>query len=90
MTDIITEQREAVRFLSLDIEKSIQKADEICRIEKKIDILQRDIITVLYPSELPLATLLRLRDFLNMMEDVANFSEDAAISIRGLSLTQNT
>ncbi len=90
MTDIITEQREAVRFLSLNIEKSIEKADEICRIEKRIDLLQREIIGVLYPSELPLATLLRLRDFLNMMEDVANFSEDAAISIRGLSLTLNT
>jgi predicted phosphate transport protein (TIGR00153 family) len=90
MTEIISEQREAVRFLSLNIEKSIEKAQHICAIEKRIDILQREIIEVLYPSELPLATLLRLRDFLNMMEDVANFSEDAAITIRGISLTLNT
>ncbi len=90
VTEIISEQREAVRFLSINIETSIEKAQTICRIEKRIDILQREIIEVLYPSELPLATLLRLRDFLNMMEDVANFSEDAAITIRGISLTLNT
>ena len=90
MTEIIAEQREAVRFLSINIEKSIEKAQTICYIEKKIDVLQRDIIEVLYPSDLPIATLLRLRDFLNMMEEVANYSEDAAITIRGLSLTLNT
>jgi predicted phosphate transport protein (TIGR00153 family) len=90
MTAIIDEQREAVLFLSINIQKSIEKADEICKIEKRIDIIQREIITILYASDLKIATLLRFRDFLNMLEDVANFSEDAAITMRGLSLTLNT
>ncbi len=89
LLSIVSEQREAVRFLALDIEKSMERADAICKIEKKIDIILREIITVLYASDLALETLLRFRDFLMMMEEVANFSEDAAIAIRGLSLTLN-
>ncbi|MDF1539107.1 MAG: DUF47 family protein [Candidatus Thorarchaeota archaeon] len=88
--DIITQQREAVRFLSLNMENSMKKADEICVTEKKIDVLMRDVFSLLYPAEIDIATLLRFRDFLNVMEDIANFSEDAAITIRSLSLTLNT
>lgn len=86
---IVKEQREAVRFLSIDIEKSIQRADEICRIEKSIDILWRKIVALLYPLDIPLAIILRFRDFINQLEEIANISEDAAIAIRGLSLTLN-
>ncbi|MFX0108966.1 MAG: DUF47 domain-containing protein [Candidatus Hodarchaeota archaeon] len=86
----VTQLREAVRFLSINIEESIKKADEICRTEKKIDIVQRDIIGIIYTSDLEVNIILRFRDFLNMMEDIANFGEDAANTIRGLSLTLNT
>ncbi len=88
--DIITQQREAVRLLSINMESSMKKADEICVIEKRIDVLMRDVFSLLYPAEIDIATLLRFRDFLNVMEDIANFSEDAAITIRSLSLTLNT
>ena len=87
---IVTEQREAVRFLSINMETSMKKADEICRIEKQIDVLQRDILQPLYTSEIGLAKILRLRDFVNVMEEIANFSEDAAITIRSLSLNLRT
>ena len=85
----ITQQREAVRFLSINMEESIKRADAICALEKKIDVLQRDIVSLLYPADIPVAILLRFRDFINMMEDIANFGEDAAITIRTLSLTLN-
>lgn len=85
----ITQQREAVRFLSINMEESMKKADAICALEKKIDALQRDIVTLLYPADIPVAILLRFRDFINMMEEIANFGEDAAITIRTLSLTLN-
>ncbi|MBN2229599.1 MAG: DUF47 family protein [Candidatus Thorarchaeota archaeon] len=85
----ITQQREAVRFLSINMQESMKRADEICKIEKQIDVLQREIVTLLYPAQIPLAVLLRFRDFINMMEDIANFGEDAAITIRALSLTLN-
>ncbi|MGQ4870722.1 MAG: DUF47 domain-containing protein [Candidatus Thorarchaeota archaeon] len=88
--EIVTHQREAVRFLSLDIEKSLAKTYDICNLEKQIDVLMRDIWAALYPSNLPLATILRVRDFVNMLEEVSNFAEDAANTIRGLSLTLNT
>ncbi|MHA1909356.1 MAG: DUF47 domain-containing protein [Candidatus Thorarchaeota archaeon] len=88
--EIITEQKEAVRFLSINMETSMKKADEICIIEKKIDVLMRELFSLLYHTEIELGTLLRFRDFLNVMEDLANFSEDAAITIRSLSLTLNT
>ncbi|MFW9793280.1 MAG: DUF47 domain-containing protein [Candidatus Thorarchaeota archaeon] len=90
MKSQVSQQREAVRFLSINMETSIKHADEICRIEKEIDVVQREIVTLLYPLEIPLDTLLRFRDFINMLEDMANFSEDAAIVIRTLSLTLNT
>jgi predicted phosphate transport protein (TIGR00153 family) len=86
----VSEQREAVRFLSINMETSMKHADEICRLEKEIDILQREIVTLLYPMDLPHAILLRFRDFINMLEDIANFSEDAALIIRTLSLTLNS
>jgi predicted phosphate transport protein (TIGR00153 family) len=85
----ITQQREAVRFLSINMEESIKRADAICALEKKIDVLQRDIVSLLYPADISVAILLRFRDFINMMEDIANFGEDAAITIRTLSLTLN-
>ncbi len=88
--DQITHQREAVRFLSLNIEESIKKADEICRLEKEIDIVQREIVSILYSLDVELPILLRFRDFINMMEEISNFSEDAANTIRSLSLTLNT
>ncbi|MHA2423975.1 MAG: DUF47 domain-containing protein [Candidatus Thorarchaeota archaeon] len=88
--EIVTEQKEAVRFLSINMETSMTKADDICTIEKKIDVLMRDIFSLLYPAEIDVGILLRFRDFLNVMEDMANFSEDAAITIRSLSLTLNT
>ncbi len=90
MESQVAEQREAVRFLSIDMDKSQKRADEICRLEKEIDVVQREIVTLLYPQEIPLAVLLRFRDFINMLEDMANFSEDAALVIRTLSLTLNT
>lgn len=90
LTDEITHQREAVRFLSINMEESMKRADEVCRLEKDIDVTVREILSLLYPAEIPLAILLRFRDLLNMMEDIANFGEDAAITIRTLSLTLNT
>ncbi|MHA2178815.1 MAG: DUF47 domain-containing protein [Candidatus Thorarchaeota archaeon] len=86
----VSEQREAVRFLSINIETSMKHAEQICKLEKEIDVVQREIVTLLYPMELPLAVLLRFRDFINMLEDMANFSEDAALVIRTLSLTLNS
>jgi len=86
----VTEQKEGVRFLSINMEKSMEKANQICSIEKEIDILQREAISLLYPEELDLAILLRFRDFLNTLEEIANLSEDAAITIRSLSLTLRT
>ncbi|MFW9957693.1 MAG: DUF47 domain-containing protein [Candidatus Odinarchaeota archaeon] len=85
----ITQQREAVRFLSINMEESMKRADDICKLEKQVDVLQREIVTLLYPASIPIAILLRFRDFINMMEDIANFGEDAAITIRTLSLTLN-
>jgi len=85
----ITQQREAVRFLSINMEESIKRADEICKLEKQVDVIQREIVTLLYPASIPIAVLLRFRDFINMMEDIANFGEDAAITIRTLSLILN-
>jgi len=90
MSSQVTEQREAVRFLSINMEESMKRVDQICRLEKEIDIVQRKIQTLLYPLEIPLAVMLRFRDFVNMLEDMANFSEDAALVIRTLSLTLNS
>ncbi len=90
MISQIGEQREAVRFLSINMEESKKRADEICRIEKQIDVVQRSIVGLLYPLNIPMAVVLRFRDCINMLEDIANFSEDAAIVIRSLSLTLNT
>lgn len=90
INEIVTEQREAVRFLPINIETSIAKADEICSIEKRIDAQWRDVVSLLYPSHIPLAVVLRFRDFVMELEELANLSEDAAITIRGLSLTLNT
>lgn len=86
----VAEQREAVRFLSINMEESKKHADEICKIEKQIDVVERQIVSLLYPLDIPLAVMLRFRDFINMLEDMANFSEDAALVIRTLSLTLNT
>jgi predicted phosphate transport protein (TIGR00153 family) len=90
MSSQVTEQREAVRFLSINMDESKKRADQICKIEKEIDVVQRKIVTLLYPLDIPLAVTLRFRDFINMLEDMANFSEDAALVIRTLSLTLNT
>ncbi len=90
LMDEIKEAREAVRFLSINMENSMKKADQICVIEKQIDVLMREIVTLLYPAGIDVGILLRFRDFLNMMEDIANFCEDVAITIRSLSLTLNT
>ncbi len=88
--EIATQQREAVRFLSINIENAISKAAEICRLEKAIDAVVREIWTLLYPSDTPIPIILRMSDFVNVLEEIANFSEDAANTIRGLSLTLNT
>lgn len=90
MSSQMKEQREAVRFLSINMEESIKKADQICKIEKEIDVVQRMIVSLLYTLEIPIGVILRFRDFINMLEDMANFSEDSAIVIRALSLTLNT
>ena len=90
MRSQVSAQREAVRFLSINMEKSMKHADEICKIEKQIDIVQRKIQSLLYPLDIPIEVMLRFRDFINMLEDMANFSEDAALVIRTLSLTLNS
>ncbi len=90
MSSQVTEQREAVRFLSINMEESMKRADQICKLEKEIDVIQRAILSILYPLDIPMAVTLRFRDFINMLEDMANFSEDAALVIRTLSLTLNT
>lgn len=85
----ITQQREAVRFLSINMQESMKRADDICRLEKQVDGIQREIVSLLYPANIPMAIILRFRDFINMLEDISNFGEDAAITIRALSLTLN-
>ncbi|MFW9974485.1 MAG: DUF47 domain-containing protein [Candidatus Thorarchaeota archaeon] len=90
MSSQLSAQREAVRFLSINMEESMKRADEICRLEKQIDVVQRKIVSLLYPLDIPTAVILRFRDFINMLEDIANFSEDAALVIRTLSLTLNS
>ncbi len=90
MSSQLSAQREAVRFLSINMEESMKRADEICRLEKQIDVVQRKIVSLLYPLDIPIAVILRFRDFINMLEDIANFSEDAALVIRTLSLTLNS
>ena len=90
MSSQVTEVREAVRFLSINMEESIKRADAICKLEKEIDVVQRKIVAQLYPLDIPVAVILRFRDFINMLEDMANFSEDAALVIRTLSLTLNS
>lgn len=87
--NLVTESREAVRFLSINIETAMNKATEVCRLEKVIDSLMRDVWSLLYPSPIPLATMLRMRDFVNTLEEVSNFCEDIANTIRGISLTLN-
>jgi predicted phosphate transport protein (TIGR00153 family) len=87
---IVATQREAVRFLSINHETSLKHADEICRIEKKIDIVQRGVLTQIYSSGAEIANVLRCSDFVNTLEEISNLSEDAALTIRGLSLTLNT
>ncbi|MHA1768749.1 MAG: DUF47 domain-containing protein [Candidatus Thorarchaeota archaeon] len=90
LTEEITQQKEAVRFLSLNMEESMKRADEVCKLEKAIDSAVRDVLSLLYSADMPLPILLRVRDLINMLEDIANFGEDAAITIRTLSLTLNT
>ena len=90
LTEEVTQQREAVRFLSLNMEESMKRADEVCRLEKSVDVVVREIVSILYPAQISLPVLLRVRDLINMMEDIANFGEDAAITIRTLSLTLHT
>jgi predicted phosphate transport protein (TIGR00153 family) len=90
MSAQVAEQREAVRFLSINMEESKKHADQICKLEKEIDVVQRTIVSLLYPLNIPMAITLRFRDCINMLEDLANFSEDAALVIRTLSLTLNT
>ncbi len=90
MSSQLSAQREAVRFLSINMEESMKRADEICKLEKQIDAVQRKIVSLLYPLDIPTAVMLRFRDFINMLEDIANFSEDAALVIRTLSLTLNS
>ena len=90
MSAQVAEQREAVRFLSINMEESKKRADQICKLEKEIDIVQRTIVSLLYPLKIPMAVTLRFRDCINMLEDLANFSEDAALIMRTLSLTLNT
>ncbi len=87
---IVTESREAVRFLSINIENSMVKANEVCKIEKDIDVLMRDVWSLLYPSPVPMPIILRMRDFVNTLEEISNLCEDVANTIRGISLTLNT
>lgn len=87
--DIVTESREAVRFLSINIQNSLAKTNEICRIEKEVDVLMRNVLSLLYPSRVPMPTMLRMRDFVNTLEEVSNLCEDIANTIRGISLTLN-
>jgi uncharacterized protein Yka (UPF0111/DUF47 family) len=87
--NIVTESREAVRFLSINIQNSLAKTNEVCRIEKEVDVLMRDVLALLYPSPVPMPTMLRMRDFVNTLEEVSNLCEDVANTIRGISLTLN-
>ena len=59
MISIVKEQREAIRFLSININESMKRAAEICRIEKEIDITWRQIVGLLYPLDIPLEVILR-------------------------------
>ncbi len=86
---IVTQQRDAVRFLSLNLQTALKYTNEICTIEKHIDTIQRKILAILYTSDFEVGKILRVRDLINTLEELSNFSEDAANTIRGLSLTLN-
>lgn len=82
----VTRVREALLAVTLSAETFSRKIEEIEDAEKKVDEMYRRIDLMILESDMKIAPLLLTREVAMMLEDVADKAEEAADTLRTLSL----
>ncbi len=83
--DCVLKLRETAMVLSYGSTKSMEKAKEVEVAERTVDELYRELEIKLLNTKLDFPALILLRDILQLLEDSADKSEDAADAARILS-----
>lgn len=90
MTDAVlvtvTRVREALLAVTLSAETFSSKIEETEAAEDKVDEMYRRIDLMILESDMKIAPLLLTREVATMLEDVADKAEEAADTLRALSL----
>ena len=83
--DVISRLRETMMVLSYGPTKAMEKAKDVEVAERAVDELYRELEIRSLSSKLDIASLIILRDILQLLEDSADKAEDAADAVRILS-----
>lgn len=83
--DTVSKLRETTMTLSYGSAKTLEKAREVEVAEQSVDDLYRDLEIKIISSHMEIATLLLLRDVIQLLEDAADKAEDASDAARVLS-----
>ncbi len=82
----VAKLRESTIMLTTNNNKAIEISDVVRDIEKQLDNMQREILHDIYKMDIPLKVLMQFKDFINAMEEIANYAEDSAENVLILAL----
>ncbi len=82
----VTKLREAIIMLTTNNDKAIELSEDVRNMEKQLDIMLRDLLQVIYTMDIPIKVLMQFKDFINAMEEIANYTEESAENVLMLAL----
>ncbi|RLI60514.1 MAG: hypothetical protein DRO67_08940 [Candidatus Asgardarchaeum californiense] len=86
--EVINTLKDAVRVLSINTEKVAAYVSKINSLERSIDFVHRRILDIVASEEIDLRVLLRVRDFINHVEEISDVSEEVADAILILAMSR--
>ena len=84
--DALVKLRESLISLGFNSERSVALTREVDQLERKVDLLYRDLDIAIITSDSPLPLILTLRDVSMKLEEMVDAAVDEADLIRILAL----
>jgi len=78
----------SISFLGSNPDKSIELAEKIDMLEKRIDITHRRLVSTFFDTMQDIRLLIRLRDILYHIEGISDLAEEAADAVRILAMSK--
>jgi predicted phosphate transport protein (TIGR00153 family) len=89
MSDTVFKLRKSIMLLAQNSNKAVDFSMEVDEAERVVDEAHRQLLQLLYKSELEIKVLLRLKDLAQHIEEITDAAEDAADAVRIIAVARS-